>query len=189
MHPVIYTPNPDTLIIAQTANWIKSVVIGCNFCPFAAKAMQMKSIRYVVLHEGSIKDMLTTLVTECIYLDNSEDTETTIIVLPNHFPDFNNYLNLIDKAEHLILEEDYEGIYQLASFHPLYCFEGAPKDDAANYTNRSPFPMLQILREESITKALENFPDPDSIPEKNIEYARKKGLVYMEVLRAKCMVS
>lgn len=181
-------PDSDTLIISETSNWIKSVVIGCNFCPFAAKAMQMKSIRYVVLPDGSKQQALTTLMTECVYLDENEATETTIIILPNNFSDFTDYLDLIDKAEQLIAKEDYEGIYQLASFHPLYCFEGAPKDDAANYTNRSPYPMLQILREESITKALENFPDPDSIPEKNIEYARKKGLQYMEVLRAKCMV-
>ena len=181
-------PNSDILIITETNNWIKSVVIGCNFCPFAAKAMQMKSIRYVVLPEGSIQETLTTLMKECIYLDKNEATETTIMILPTNFSNFNDYLDLIDKAEQLIAKEDYEGIYQLASFHPFYCFEGAPKDDAANYTNRSPYPMLQILREESVTKALENFPDPDSIPENNIEYARQKGLHYMEVLRAKCMV-
>jgi len=172
----------DTLIITETSNWIKSVVIGCNFCPFAAKALQMKSIRYVVLPAGSIQETLTTLTTECGYLDENEDTETTIIILPNNFSDFNDYLDLIDKAEQLIAKKDYEGVYQLASFHPLYCFEGAPKDDPANYTNRSPYPILQILREDSITKALENFPDPDSIPEKNIAFARKKGLEYMQTL-------
>ena len=147
----------------------------------------MKSIRYVVLPEENTKRVLTALIAECVFLDENDDTETTIIILPNSFSDFNDYLDLTDKAERLIAQEDYEGVYQLASFHPLYRFEGAPKDDAANYTNRSPYPMLQILREDSITKALENFPDPDSIPEKNIDYARKKGLVYMEVLRAKCM--
>ena len=147
----------------------------------------MKSIRYVVLPEENTKRVLTALIAECVFLDENDDTETTIIILPNSFSDFNDYLDLTDKAERLIAQENYEGVYQLASFHPVYRFEGAPKDDAANYTNRSPYPMLQILREDSITKALENFPDPDSIPEKNIDYARKKGLVYMEVLRAKCM--
>ncbi len=163
-------------------------MIGCNFCPFAAKAWQMKSIRYVVLPEADMKSVLTAFIKECVHLDENDSTETTIIILPNSFSDFNEYLDLTDKAERLIEKEEYEGVYQLASFHPLYCFEGAPKDDAANYTNRSPYPMLQILREESITKALENFPDPDSIPEKNIVYARKKGLLYMEILRAKCMI-
>ena len=147
----------------------------------------MKSIRYVVLPAEDMKSVLTALITECVFLDGNDDTETTIIILPNSFSDFNDYLDLTDKAERLIAQEDYEGVYQLASFHPLYRFEGAPIDDAANYTNRSPYPMLQILREDSITKALENFPDPDSIPKRNIDYARKKGLVYMEVLRAKCM--
>ena len=151
--------------------------------------MQIKSIRYVVLGGGNVHEARTTFITECVYLDENEDTETTISILPNEFSDFNDYLDLIDKAEQLIAKEDYEGIYQLASFHPLYCFEGAPKDDAANYTNRSPYPMLQILREESITKALENFPDPESIPEKNIVYARRKGLQFMEKLRASCFNS
>ena len=187
MHSVPNLPASESVIITQTENWIKSVVIGCNFCPFAAKAVQLKSIRYAVLHETNTKEILTTLITECIYLNNNDNTETTIIILPNSFHGFDDYLDLIDKAERLLLKAAYEGIYQLASFHPLYCFEVAPKDDAANYTNRSPYPMLQILREDSITKALKKFPDPDSIPEKNIDYARKKGLHFMEKLRASCL--
>ena len=99
------------------------------------------------------------------------------------------YLDLVDKGERLLVKENYEGIYQLASFHPLYLFAGSNENDAANYTNRSPYPMLHILREDSITKALENFDDPDSIPEKNIDFAKTKGLEYMKMLAASCITS
>jgi hypothetical protein len=84
-------------------------------------------------------------------------------------------------------QEGYEGTYQLASFHPDYCFEGEDKNDAANYTNRSVYPMLHLLREDSITKALALYKNPELIPEHNIQLAREKGLLYMQMLRAACL--
>ena len=111
----------------------------------------------------------------------------TLIILPNDFTDFAAYLDLITLAEDLNFEMDYEGVYQIASFHPDYCFAGADMDDAANYTNRSIYPMIHILREDSITAALENFPDPEGIPARNIEYAHQKGLRHMQILRLACM--
>ena len=93
------------------------------------------------------------------------------------------YLDLVEMAEDLIEEEDYEGVYQVASFHPDYLFAGSDSEDPANYTNRSPYPMLHLLREESIEKALEHYSgDPDEIPERNIRFAREKGLAYMKRL-------
>jgi uncharacterized protein len=169
-------------IIQQTINWIQSVVIGCNFCPFAAKALLKKTVRYVVLPSANTKGVLEKLMQEIYHLDEDEDIETTFIILPENFGDFNAYLDVVQVAEELMEEEDYDGIYQLASFHPQYCFAGEAINDAANYTNRSPYPMLHILREDSITNALENFPDPESIPEKNIAFARGKGLAYMQDL-------
>jgi len=136
----------------------------------------------VVLPLADNKAVLEALVKELYYLDENEDIETTFIILPNNFGDFTTYLNLVDIAEKLMEKEDYEGVYQLASFHPQYCFAGEHINDAANYTNRSPYPMLHILREESITTALENFPAPYSIPERNIAFARGKGLAYMQGL-------
>jgi uncharacterized protein len=94
---------------------------------------------------------------------------------------------LVELAEDLNAEEDYEGIYQIASFHPEYCFAGAETEDAANYTNRSVYPMLHILREDSITKALEFFQDAAGIPDRNIAFAHEKGVKYMAALRAACM--
>ncbi|MBK7883773.1 MAG: DUF1415 domain-containing protein [Chitinophagaceae bacterium] len=177
----------DDIIITQTNNWIKSVVTGCNFCPFAAKAMLKKSIHYVVLRDATLKSILETVVLELQRLDTNESIETTLIILPDNFNDFSAYLDMIDIAEQLMSKEKYNGIYQLASFHPEYVFADAVANDAANYTNRSIYPMLHILREESITKALENFKDPEKIPERNIDFARQKGLEYMEMLRIACM--
>jgi hypothetical protein len=174
-------------VIEQTANWIKSVVIDCNFCPFAAKALFNKAVRYSVEKDTSLEKTLTTLKAELRHLDSDETTETSFIIFSNDFADFSTYLTLIKKAERLLTNEGYEGIYQLASFHPDYCFAGSDIDDPANYTNRSIYPMIHILREESITKALHLFPHPELIPEHNIDFARQRGLQYMQLLRATCI--
>ncbi|MBK6995370.1 MAG: DUF1415 domain-containing protein [Lewinellaceae bacterium] len=176
----------DSAVIAQTTQWINSVVIGCNFCPFAAKAVLRKSIRYVVLQETTLESALETLVDELNFLDRTEDIETTLLIFPKHFADFEDYLDLVELAENLSIEQGYEGVYQIASFHPDYCFEGADADDPANYTNRSPYPMLHLLREDSISKALDHYIDPEGIPERNIAFAQEKGLRYMQLLRAAC---
>ncbi len=174
-------------VIEQTINWLKSVVIDCNFCPFAAKAMLKQSIRYVVLSDVTVEGSLERFAKELQFLDNAEEIETTLIIFPNNFSDFEEYLDMVELAEELNGDLDYEGIYQIASFHPNYCFEGADEDDAANYTNRSIYPMLHILREESLTKVLTHFPDPEGIPERNIAFAQEKGLKYMQLLRATCL--
>lgn len=163
------------------------MVIGCNFCPFAAKAVLRKSIRYVVLPEVTLESSLEAVMEELRYLDRAEDIETTLIIFPNHFADFEEYLDLAELAEDLSVEQDYEGVYQIASFHPDYCFAEAEANDPANYTNRSPYPMLHLLREDSITKALDHFIDPEGIPERNIAFAQEKGLKYMQMLRAACL--
>jgi len=173
--------------IAHTTNWIKKVVIGCNFCPFAVKALAKKSVRYIVIETTDFKTALTTIANEFEFLNNNENIETTFIIFSEGFVDFFQYLDLVDKGERLLTKENYDGVYQLASFHPHYLFAGSNENDPANYTNRSPYPMLHLLREDSITKALENFDDPDSIPEKNIDFAKTKGLEYMKMLAASCM--
>ncbi len=174
-------------IIERTQKWIKDVVIDLNFCPFAAKALLKKSIHYSVIANADVKVILETLIKEMQHLDVNEDIETTFIIFPNHFSEFENYLDLVDSAQQLLEDEGYEGVYQLASFHPEYCFDGADKDDAANYTNRSVYPMLHLLREDSITKALSLYKHPEVIPDNNIKLAREKGLQYMQMLRAACL--
>ncbi|MDF2448145.1 MAG: hypothetical protein K0R26_649 [Bacteroidota bacterium] len=174
-------------IINQTKKWINSVVIDCNFCPFAAKAMLKRDINFIIEPSNEITTTLQTLKTELHQLDRDPEIETSFIILSEGFIDFNDYLNLVEASENVLVEEDYEGIYQVASFHPDYCFDGAPKNDPANYTNRSIYPMLHILREDSVTKALSLYPHPEKIPQNNIKFAREKGLAYMQALRLACL--
>lgn len=174
-------------LIESTQKWIMDVVIGCNFCPFAAKEVKQGTVRYMVENSDDIETCLDVFAQECDMLDNNSDIETTILILPNGFDDFEDYLDLIECAEEILEENGYEGVYQVASFHPKYCFEGEDEDDAANYTNRSPYPMLHLLREESVERAIEKYPDPEGIPERNIDFARKKGSAYMQMLRDACL--
>jgi uncharacterized protein len=177
----------EKIIIQQTANWIKTVVIGLNFCPFAAAVVTKNQLRYVVSEAHSTQAVKTILATECIQLDNQENIATTLIILPEYAADFHHYLELLNTCEKELKKLDYEGIYQIASFHPQYVFAGSDEQDAANFTNRSPYPMLHLLREESIDKALENYPSPEAIPERNIALARKKGFIQLQKLLQQAM--
>ncbi len=177
----------NELIIAQTKKWIVDVVVGCNFCPFAAKEVKRGSIHYEVISDAAEESILQTLQKAFRKLDSDENIETTLLILPNGYEDFLSYLDLLEESEIFLEEEGYEGVYQLASFHPEYLFEGSDQNDPANYTNRSPYPMLHILREESVTKAIDSHPDSESIPQYNIEFAKQKGLMHMQLLREACM--
>jgi hypothetical protein len=174
-------------VIAQTKNWITEVVIGCNFCPFASQPVKQNRVYYHVSTAVDIESCLLSFMEECQRLDNDENIETTMLILPNAVSFFEEYLVLVELAEQLLVSNGYEGVYQVASFHPLYQFAGTSADDAANYTNRSIYPMLHLLREESIEQALQRYPDPEQIPEKNIRFAHKKGLTYMKMLRDSCI--
>ena len=179
--------NEEQSIIDQTKKWISDVIIGCNFCPFAAKVVKQQTIHYQVERSASLEICLDMLLKEIVRLDVDSGIETSFLIFPDSFAGFDDYLDLVDLAEKLIVDNGYEGVYQAASFHPLYLFAGSQEEDAANYTNRSPYPMLHLLREASIDKALEHFSSPENIPESNIDFARKKGLAYMKLLRDNCL--
>lgn len=174
-------------VIEQTKTWIKEVVVGCNFCPFAAKELKLGRIYYQVVRSADFKKGLEALAIEFERLDDEEEIETTLIIFPDDFADFYHYLELTDLAEKFLKKQKRQGVYQVASFHPEYLFAGSTKVDPANYTNRSVFPMLHLLREASLTAALEQFPHPEKIPQNNIEFARTKGLEFMKGLRASCL--
>lgn len=174
-------------VVIQTKNWINKVVIDCNFCPFAARAVLKKTIHYSVQKDISEKESIEVFKNEIEYLNTHLDLETSFIIFENDFIEFDDYLSLVEKVEKWLTKNKYDGIYQVASFHPDYCFEGSDELDPANYTNRSIYPMLHLIREESISKVLEFFPNPETIPVTNINFARKKGLEYMHLLRLACM--
>jgi uncharacterized protein len=150
--------------------------------------MQNQQVRFAVSGETAMGPCLDALLAECRHLNENADTETVLLILWNGYEDFDSYLQLVSQAEKLLISAGYEGVYQLASFHPAYQFEGELAVDAANYTNRSPYPMLHLLREESVEKAILHYSgDTAAIPAQNIQYAREKGLVYMAALREACL--
>jgi hypothetical protein len=172
--------------INETKKWLETVVIARNICPFAKRVFDDNKIHFHVENSTDVAICLENLLDECVRLDENQNIETTLVCYPQAFADFNEYLDFVEISERLLEVEDYEGIYQLASFHPDYCFEGENENDAANYTNRSPYPMLHLLRESRLEKALENYPNPEEIPENNIKLTRELGLQKMQQTLAAC---
>jgi hypothetical protein len=172
----------DDVVKKAVKSWIGKVIVGLNFCPFAKKEMERNTVRYAIYHTTQINDALSDLLEELALLDQQLDIQTTLLIFPLGFDDFENYLDMLGLADSLIAQGGYCGIYQLASFHPNYCFEGEDQDDPANYTNRSPYPILHILRESSMEAVLKRYPEPESIPENNIAKARELGSSFLKAL-------
>jgi uncharacterized protein len=177
----------NDVVIAQTKKWIIDVVVGCNFCPFAAREVKRGSIHYEVLQAATAKMILETCIKMFNQLDEDKNIETSLLILPNSFETFTAYLDMVEKAGKLLEKEGYEGAYQIASFHPQYLFAGSTENDPSNYTNRSPYPMLHFLREESVSRAVDTHPNIDDVPEQNIAFTQEKGLRYMQALFAACI--
>ncbi len=169
-------------IISQTETWIQHFIVQYNICPFAGKEVRQQSIHYEVVRSEDVETCLTSFLSLCKLLDKQKSIETAFLIFPENFLHFLSYLDLLYLAESLLNDNDYEGIYQIASFHPDYCFADSSTDDPANFTNRSPYPMFHILREESVEKAIENHPDTSAIPDRNIAYMREMGIEKLEQL-------
>lgn len=176
----------NALVIKQTRSWVKTVIIDLNFCPFARRVFEAESIHYPVITDPKLDACLYALIDECLYLDKNQNIETSLIMFSHAFTAFDNFLDFIEIANTLLIDRGYEGIYQLAHFHPHYCFADVTDNDASNYTNRSPWPMLHLIRESSLEQALEKYPDPENIPERNIKLAREKGSDQMQTLLDTC---
>jgi len=173
-------------IVEQTQNWVNQVIVRLNICPFAKAEVQAQTIHYHVQDKVPEQQLVANLLQQCAELDDNSKRATTLFILNIPSLGFYSYLDLLDHAEQMLVEQGYEGIYQLASFHPEYCFGGSESDDAANYTNRAPYPMFHLIREADITKALTTFLRPESIPDRNIEYTRRKGTPHMNNLLMSC---
>ena len=170
-------PIDAATVIAATRDWIEKAVIGLNLCPFA-KAVHVKNqIRYVVSDAETSESLLEDLATELQGLATTEPSErdTTILIHPLVLTDFLDYNDFLGLADDALAELGYEGELQIASFHPQYQFVGTDIDDIDNYTNRSPYPCLHLLREASIERAVAAFPDAAQIYDKNIETLRHLG--------------
>lgn len=176
--------NYRKMYIEKTKNWLEKVVIGLNLCPFAKHPFKSDKIRYVVFEKTDLNQLSELLVEELRLLAAADavELETTLILLPNTLHDFEDYLNYVDFSEQLLEEFEFEGLIQVASFHPAYQFNGTKQDDVENYTNRSPYPMLHLLKESSVTWAVDNFPNVDEIPENNIKIMKELGIEKIKAL-------
>jgi hypothetical protein len=175
------------VIIDATRRWISSVVIGLEFCPFARRVFEEDRIRYVVTDAEDEVALLDDLAAELKALVSSaaSDVETTLLIHPRALGDFLDYNDFLGVADHLVGRLGLRGTIQLASFHPGYQFAGAEPDAVENYTNRSPHPMLHLLREDSISAGARNSSELLEIPRRNVETLRRLGREkILEKLRA-----
>ena len=167
----------DDAVIAATKTWLERAVIGLNLCPFA-KAVHVKNqVRYVVSQATSQEELLSDFLNELEFLAEtpSEKIDTTLLIHPGVLTDFLEYNDFLDVIDEALEDMDLEGELQVASFHPQYHFADTQPDDIENFTNRSPYPMLHLLRESSVAIAVSAFPEADKIFDKNIETLRKLG--------------
>lgn len=164
--------------LEHTKNWVREFVIGLNLCPFAKAAYSFDRIRYSLYETDDVQAFAESLLHELLFLldEPEESVETTIMVHPNVLNDFHDYLDFLDWAQDILKESKLEGIIQIASFHPNYQFDGTEMTDVENYSNRSPYPMLHLLRESSVTKAVSRYEDAEAIPDQNMELLRKLGI-------------
>jgi hypothetical protein len=160
--------------------WLDAVVIGQNLCPFAKVPREKNQVKLIVIEQQAVAELLTVIADECSFLASNPQTETTLIALRTGLPDFYDYLDTLEMAQQLLADLDYEGVFQLASFHPDYLFAGEPVEAVSHYTNRAPFPMFHLIRETSITRALAYVDDPDAIVSRNIEHADKLGVAFFK---------
>jgi hypothetical protein len=163
--------------IALTRAWVRRAVIGLNLCPFA-KAVEAKDrIRYVVSEATEAEALLEALCDELKRLAEAdpEQIETTLLILAHALPDFLDYNDFLDLADAALEDLGYAGVLQVASFHPQYRFAGTEAEDIENATNRSPFPILHLLREESVERAVAAMPEPEAIYEENMRTLRALG--------------
>ena len=177
----------DLEIVEATRRWVEQVVVAFNLCPFAKRELMKERVRFVVSKATDEATLLDELAHELALLNVDEAVETTLLIHPQVLQDFYQYNDFLEAADELLVDMDLEGVYQVASFHPDYQFGGTEPDDVENYTNRSPYPMLHLLREDSLSQAIDNYPEVDLIPERNIECMNEQGLEKMQSLLAACL--
>jgi len=164
-------------LINKTKNWIDQFVIGLNLCPFAKAVYDKDQIRYTVNESESNDELLISFYNELLLLKKigPKDAATGFYIFPNAFSDFESFLDFYAQAEFVLKESKLEQTFQLAGFHPKYLFAESAEEDIENATNRSPYPMIHILRVKQVSKAIDTYPDVSAIPENNIETLKELG--------------
>jgi uncharacterized protein len=170
--------NHEESVLAGVRHWLEAAVIGLNLCPFAKAVYVKNQVRLVVSKARHADDLLEELDRELDLLvaTPASEIDTTLLIHPMLFEDFLDFNDFLEVAEGVVDEHELEGVIQLASFHPQFQFDGTEPDDIGNYTNRAPFAILHLLREESVERAVEAFPQADVIFDTNIATLEKLGL-------------
>jgi hypothetical protein len=176
-HPLT-TDRDDAAMVAITVRWLERAVIGLNLCPFAKAVHVKKQIRYRVCHATHRADQLGELRSELLLLLKAdvETHDTTLWIVPTQFPEFLDFNEFLGHADRLLGRLKLRGVLQIASFHPDYQFDGAAPQDISNFTNRSPFAMLHLLRESSVERAVAAYPNAEAIYDKNIQTLQALGI-------------
>lgn len=169
-------------IAARVERWVEAVVIGLNLCPFASAVLRRGQLNIVVADDATSELCLQQMADEADFLLEGDQNATTLFVLPEGFENFDDYLDLLALGEALLEDIGMEGQLQLASFHPQYQFDDTDYDDAENWTNRAPYPMLHLLTESSVEEAVDSHPDIESVPENNIDRLEAIGTEMLEAL-------
>ena len=172
--------------IGPVRHWVETVVVGLNLCPFARRELVNGRVRFSVSEAETEEQLLADLQAELGLLNNDEAVETTLLIHLGVLQDFFDYNQFLSYVDRLLMQMELEGVYQVASFHPDYQFSGTRPDDVENYTNRSPYPMLHLIREDSLERAIASYPDPDRIPERNIELLESLGRDKVQALLQAC---
>ena len=164
--------------------WLNSVVIGLNLCPFAGRPTGENRVHFQLSNSCIEEDVVADLIAEMERLDQTPvvEIETTLLIIPNALQDFFDYSQFLVWAQSQLKRHGWQGVYQLASFHPNYCFAGADPEDDENLTNRSPYPIIHIIREASLAKAIEYFEGVEAIPERNKAYVEALSMEQKKML-------
>jgi hypothetical protein len=166
----------------QIRAWLEQFVVGLNLCPFAAPVVSSEGLRIKICDATEIDKIMQSFLAELDLIQSTSESDiaTTLLVIPNALNDFEEYLDVIDLAEELLIEVGLESVIQLASFHPSYQFAEEPVESASHFSNRSPYPLIHFLREDMVASALQNYVNPEEIPTRNIKTLQTIGLDSIE---------
>ncbi len=180
-------PTDADAIAASVRHWVETVVVGLNLCPFAGRELLQERIRLVVAPALTEAELLASLQAELELLDSNPAIETTLLIHPHVLQDFDDYNQFLETADDLLRAVDAEGVYQIASFHPHYQFAETAAADVENFTNRSPYPMLHLLREQSLERSIASYADTAEIPLRNMALMKRLGIARLKQLMRACL--
>jgi hypothetical protein len=158
----------DQKFIDEVARWIEKAVIGLNLCPFARSVYEQGQIHYAVSQSEQVDSLMLDLHQEILWLQQHPEFDTSLLIVSRQLSDFSDFNQTLDQAEAMLDAYNWVGEFQLASFHPQYQFANTQVDDRENWSNRSPYPILHVLRESSVEQAIEHYPQVEMVPAENI---------------------